>query len=136
MIDKFTKLSWTVPLKNKNAQTIKDSFGKILLTSKRSPNLIESDDGKEFVNKFRTDSLKKNHIKRSSRYKSLGAVFAEKFNCTVRDIFKKSVFQSSDGNWNDILPTLTKQYKNTKHSTTRLTPNQAFLKKEWRLCLL
>ena len=123
MIDKFTKLNWTFPLKNKNSQTIKDSFGKNLLTSKGSPNLIESDDGKEFVNKFRTDSLYKNHIKRSSRYKSPGAVFAEKFNCTIRDIFKKSVFQSSDGNWNEILSTLTKQYKNTKHSTTKLTAN-------------
>ena len=47
IIDIFSKFGWTVPLKNKNAQTIKDSFGSTLKKSKRSPNLIENDLGKE-----------------------------------------------------------------------------------------
>ena len=34
------------------AQTIKDSFGDILITSKTKPNLIETDDGLYFVNKI------------------------------------------------------------------------------------
>ena len=46
IIDNFSKFGWTVPLKNKNGQTIKDSFEKILINSKRKPNLIESDRGK------------------------------------------------------------------------------------------
>ena len=50
VIDNFSKFGWTIPLKNKNVQTIKDSFEKILLSSKRKPNLIESDRGKEFYN--------------------------------------------------------------------------------------
>ena len=50
IIDNFSKYGWTVPLKNKNAQTIKDSFENILINSKRKPNLIESDRGKEFYN--------------------------------------------------------------------------------------
>ena len=33
-IDNFSKYGWTVPLKNKNAQTIKDSFENILISSK------------------------------------------------------------------------------------------------------
>ena len=48
IIDNFSKFGWTVPLKNKNAQTIKDSFESILIGSKRKPNLIETDPGKEF----------------------------------------------------------------------------------------
>ena len=48
IIDKFRKFGWTIPIKNKNAQTIKDSFEMILINSKRKPNLIESDRGKEF----------------------------------------------------------------------------------------
>ena len=39
-IDNFSKYGWTTPLKNKNAQKIKDSFENILISSKRSPNLI------------------------------------------------------------------------------------------------
>ena len=50
IIDNFPKNGWTVPLKNKNAQTIKDSFENILISSKRKPNLIETDRRKEFYN--------------------------------------------------------------------------------------
>ena len=35
IIDIFSKFGWTIPLKNKNAQTIKDSFENILIGSKR-----------------------------------------------------------------------------------------------------
>ena len=45
IIDNFTNIGWTVPIKKKNAQTIKDSFENILIGSKRKPNLIESDRG-------------------------------------------------------------------------------------------
>ena len=43
IIDNFSKFGWTVPLQNKNAQTIKDSCENILISSKRKPILIESD---------------------------------------------------------------------------------------------
>ena len=49
IIDNFSKYGWTIPLKNKNAQTIKDSFENISISSKRKPKLIESDRGKKFL---------------------------------------------------------------------------------------
>ena len=56
VIDNFSKFGWTIPLKNKYAQTIVDEFSKIIKF--RKPNLIESDDGKEFVNKIFNEFLK------------------------------------------------------------------------------
>ena len=129
IIDNFSKFGWTVPLKNKNAQTIKDSFENILISSKRKPNLIESDRGKEFYNNMFQDFLNKNNIKLYSRNTSLGAVFAERFNRTIRDLLKKIVFERGDANWVDILPTITKQYNNRVHSSTKLSPKDASLKK-------
>ena len=67
IIDNFSKLGFTVSLINKNAQAIKDTFEKILISSKRKPNLIESDRGKEFYNKIFQDFLNKNNIKLYSR---------------------------------------------------------------------
>ena len=61
VIDNFSKFGCTVPIKNKNTQTIKDSFENILISSKRSPNLIESDRGKEFYNNIFQDFLKKQY---------------------------------------------------------------------------
>ena len=129
VIDNFSQFGWTIPLKNKIAQTIKDSFENTLINSKRKPNLIESDRGREFYNNIFQDFLKKNNIKLYSRNSSLGAVFAEKFNRTVRDLVKKIVFEQGDGKWIDILPKITKQYNNRIHSSTKLTPIQASLKK-------
>ena len=129
VIDNFSKYGWTIPLKNKNAQTIKDSFENILINSKRKPGLIETDRGKEFYNNIFQDFLNKNNIKHYSRNSSYGAVFAERFNRTIRDLLKKIVFEQGDGNWIDILQTITKQYNNRIHSSTRLTPIQASLKK-------
>ena len=129
VIDNFSKYGWTIPLKNKNAITIKDSFENILISSKRKPNLIESDRGKEFYNNIFQDFLNKNNIKLYSRNTELGVVFAERFNRTIRDLIKKIVFEEGDGKWIDVLPKITKQYNNRIHSSIKLTPKQASLKK-------
>ena len=102
VIDNFSKFGRTIPLKNKNAQTIKDSFENILISSKRSPNLIESDRGKEFYNNIFQDFINKNNIKLYSRNSSYGVVFAERFNRTIRDLLKKVVFEQGDANWIDV----------------------------------
>ena len=115
VIDNFSKYGWTIPLKNKNAQTIKNSFENVLINSKRSPNLIETDRGKEFHNNIFQDFLNKNNIKLYSRNTSVGAVFAERFNRTIRNLLKKPVFEKGDSNWIDILDTITKQYNNRIH---------------------
>ena len=116
-------------LGNKNALTIKDSFENILISSKRKPNLIETDRGKKFYNNILQDFLNKNNIKLYSRNSSYGAVFAERYNLTNRNLLKRPVFEKGDVKWIDILQVITKQYNNRIHSSTKLTPIQASLKK-------
>ena len=128
-IDNFSKFGWTVPIKNKNAQTIIDSFENILINSKRKPSLIESDRGKEFYNNIFQDFLNKNNIKHYSRNSSFGAVFAERFNRTIRDLLKKIVFEQGGAKWIDILQSIAKQYNNRVHSSAKLSPKDASLKK-------
>ena len=55
--------------------------------------------------------------------------FAERFNRTIRDLLKKIVFEQGDANWIDVLPTITEQYNNRIHSSTKLSPKDASLKK-------
>ena len=101
-----------------------------MISSKKRPNLIESDRGKEFYNNIFQDFLNKSNIKIYSRNSSYGAVLAEKFNRTKRYLLKEPVFKKGDGKWIDVLPTITKQYNNRIHSSTNLTPIQACFKKE------
>ena len=65
-IDNFSKFGWTIPLKNKYAQSITDAFYQIVKSSKRKPNLLETDDGKKYVNKIFNEFLNNNNIKRYS----------------------------------------------------------------------
>ena len=129
IIDNFSKFGWTVPIKNKSAQTIKDSFENIIVGSKRSPNKLEGDRDSGFYNNIFQDFLNKNNIKLYSRNTSVGALFAERFNRFIRDLLKRIVFEQSDAKWIDILPTITKPYNNRIHSSTKLPPVQASLKK-------
>ena len=126
-INNFSKFGWTIPIRNKKSIKI-NSFEKILIPSKRKPTLIKTDWGKEFYNIFQK-FLNNNNIKHYSRKSYLGAVFAERFNLTIRNLLKRPVFERGDGNWVDILPAITKQYNNRIHSSTKLSQKQASLKK-------
>ena len=106
-------------MKNENAQTIKESLESIIISSKRRPNLLEGDRDRGFYDNIFQDFLEKINIKLYSRISSYGAVFAERFNRTIRDLLKKIVFEHGDANWIDALPTITKQYNNRVHSATK-----------------
>ena len=77
VIDNFSNFGWTILLKNKYPQSITDAFSQIIKTARRKPNLLETDDGKEYVNKIFSDILHNHNIKRYSRNTALGTVFAE-----------------------------------------------------------
>ena len=125
VIDNFSKFGWTIPLKNKFSQSITDAFSEIIKSSNRKPNLLETDDGKEYVNKIFNEFLNNNRIKRYSRYTDKGAVFAERFNKTIRNLLKKPVFEKGNADWLSELPSVIKKYNNTIHSSTKTTPIQA-----------
>ena len=107
-IDNFSKYGWTVPLKNKNTQTIKDSFENIIIGSKRSPNLLEGDPDRGFFIRIFQSFLNNNNIELFPRNSSFGSVFAEIFNRTFRDLLKKAVFEKGQSNWINVLSTITK----------------------------
>ena len=133
VIDNFSKFGWTIPLKNKFSQSITDAFSEIIKSSNRKPNLLETDDGKEHVNKIFNEFLNNNKIKRYSRYTDKGAVFAERFNKTIRNLLKKPVFEKGNADWLSELPSVIKQYNNTIHHSIKMTPIQASKKSNQKL---
>ena len=120
-------------MKNKYAQSITDAFSEIIKSSNRKPNLLETDDGKEYVNKIFNEFLNNNKIKRYSRYTDKGAVFAERFNKTIRNLLKKPVFEKGRADWISELPSVIKKYNNTIHNSIKMTPVQASKKSNEKL---
>ena len=135
VIDNFSKFGWTFPLKNKYAQSITDAFSQIIKTSRRKPNLLETDDGKEYVNKIFNEFLNNHNIKRYSRYTDKGAVFSGRFNRTILNLLKKPVFLKGTDDWLSELQSVIKQYNNTVHHSTKMTPNQASKKNKGKSCV-
>ena len=131
VFDNFSKYGWTIRLKNKYAQSITDAFSETIKLSNRKPNLFETDDGKEYVNKIFDEFLNKHNIKNYSRNTALGAVFAERFNRTIRNLLKKPVFLAGHADWTSKLTSVVKKY-NTIHSLTKMTPIQASKKSNER----
>ena len=115
-------------MKNKITKMIKNSFEKIILNSKRKPNLFGTDRGKKFYKIIFQNLLNNSNTKRYSKNTSLGAVFAERFNHTIRNLLKGPVSEKGNGTWIVILPKITKQNTNRVHSSTKLTPIQASFK--------
>ena len=100
-----------------------------MISSKVKPKLFESDCGNEFYKNIFQNCLNNINIKIYSRNRYLGAVFAERFIRTIRDLLQRPIFEKGDGNCIDVLPTKTKQYKKQLHTSFNLTPIQASLKK-------
>ena len=119
VIDNISKFGWTIPLKYKHAQSITDSFSQIIKTSRRKPNLLETGDGKEYVNKIFNEFLNNNNIQRNSRYTDKGAVIVERYNKTIRNLLKKPVFEKGKADWLSELSSVTNQYNNTIHSSVK-----------------
>ena len=125
VIDNFSKFGWTRSLKNKYSQSLADAFSEIIKSLNRKPSHLEADDGKEYVNKTFNEFLNNNNIKRYSRYTDKGAVIAERFNRTIRNLLKKPVFEKGNADWLSELPSVVKKYNNTIHHSIKMTPMQA-----------
>ena len=50
VMDGYTRYAWTVPLKDKKGETVANTFEEIMKKSKRKPNKLWVDQGKEFYN--------------------------------------------------------------------------------------
>ena len=124
MIDNYSKFLLAIPLKSKKSQTITNEFMNILSTSKRRLLKLESDCGAEWYNSIFQNFLKAKNLHHYSRFTDKGPSIAERVIRTIRNVLKKPVFLAGNVDWLSELPAVTKQYNNTIHSSTKMTPNQ------------
>ena len=122
VIDNYTKYAWAIPLKDKSGKSTTAAFKKLIETSKRKPDKIWSDRGKEFHNKRFLDFLKQNEIQIYSTHSDLKAVFVERFNRTLLDLIKEPMYIEGKACWLNHLDTAMEKYNIRVHGTTKMTP--------------
>jgi hypothetical protein len=146
IMDGYTRYAWTVPLKDKKGETVANAFKDVMKKSKRKPNKLWVDQGKEFYNqhmyslrdtngdklfKFKDeDILKKDE---NGEYKNnIYSVFnfgknpvIERFNKTLTNKLWKQFTVQGNQKWLNILQKTTSKYNNSIHRTIGTTPSLA-----------
>ena len=79
MIDVFTIYTWANPLKDKKAKTVLNGFIGIVNKSKRKPNKLWVDQGREFYNSLIQKWLEDNNVLMYSTQNERKSVVAESF---------------------------------------------------------
>ena len=125
IIENHTKFAWAIPLKDKSGKSTTTAFKKLIETSKRKPEKVWSDRGKEFYNKTFLDILKQNEIQIYSTHSDLKAVFVERFNRTLLDLIKEPMYIEGKACWLNHINSALDKYNNRVHTTTRMTPFEA-----------
>ena len=125
IIDNHTKFAWAIPLKDKSGKSTTTAFKKLIETSKRKPEKVWSDRGKEFYNKTFLDFLKQNEIQIYSTHSDLKAVFVERFIRTLLDLIKEPIYIEGKACWLNHINSALDKYNNRVHTTTRMTPFEA-----------
>lgn len=124
IIDTFSKYAWVIPLRNKNAETVANAFGRLFL-QKLSPGHLWCDKGSEFYNRKVEDVLKKYQVKLYSTENEEKSCIVERF----IETFMRMMYMYFDANrhteYIKILPHLVEKYNNTKHRSIGCTPLEA-----------
>jgi hypothetical protein len=129
IIDIFTKYGWAIPIKNKQGDTVSNAFENVFTTSKRKPEYIWVDRGKEYYNQTFKSLLDNYNIQIYSTDSELKNSVIERWNRTLKDSTEREITAykiiGKHVGWLDILPTIVKQYNNRVHRTIKLSPIDA-----------
>ncbi len=125
VIDCFSRYAWAIPIKDKKGDTVLNAFKELVSKSKRKPNRLWVDQGKEFVNKKMAEWLKENNILLYHTYGEHKASMVERFNRTLKSIMWRRFTYEQKDKWIHILPELINEYNNTKHSSIKMSPIDA-----------
>lgn len=123
VIDCFSKFVWCVPIKRKTPDEIVKAFDHIFSKTSRRPVKIQSDKGREFVNKnVKSYFACKDISFFTTRDPAIKAAICERFIRTIKGIIYKYFTHTSSTRYNDVLDSLVFLYNNRLHSTIGTTP--------------
>lgn len=123
VMDHFSRSAWLEGLKTKTANEVLSAIKRIFKRTKRTCNLFQTDDGKEFVNgKLRTyfDTLGIKHFVTSSSTK---CCINERFNRTLGQRVSRYLTHVNSKRFIHKLKDFERQYNACYHSTIKCAPN-------------
>uniref|UniRef100_A0A8R1DIR6 RNA-directed DNA polymerase n=1 Tax=Caenorhabditis japonica TaxID=281687 RepID=A0A8R1DIR6_CAEJA len=123
IIDLFTKYGAAIPIPDNKAETVVKAFiDRWALGEGRIPEVLLSDQGKEFVNSHFEQLVKMLNIKHitTKGYNSRTNGCVERFNKTIMQILKKKTAVPME--WDEQIPFAVFAYNSVAHKTTGESP--------------
>lgn len=128
VLDVFSKYGWIVPLKNKKGESVADGFKKIF-SEGRSPSKLWVDKGTEYYNSHVKNLMKSKGVEMYSTENEEKSSVCERWNRTIKTMMWKQFTIQNNTEYLDILPKILEKYNNRKHTSIKMSPVEASLKK-------
>jgi len=119
VIDVFSKYGWMLPLKDKTGVSVANALKEIF--KQRKPEKLWTDKGKEFYNKH-VNAL---GVELYSTEKEEKSSVAERWNRTMKEKMFKYFTANNTYKYIDVLDEFVDKYKNTRHTSIKMTPVEA-----------
>jgi hypothetical protein len=118
----YSKHLWVVPLKDKRNESVLEALHPLL--SKYQPRLLQSDNGPEFNNVV-PEGMRCKHILTPAYTPQVNGV-VERVNGTIKRMIFQYLTNNSSRDYLSVLPSLVRNYNNSVHNKSKMSPNQIF----------
>lgn len=122
VIDLLSRYGWARPLKTKTGPEVTRAFQDIFTKSKRIPQRIQTDQGKEFENRHMAALMKKYTIELFSVKSAYKAAMVERWNRTLKEQLWKYFTAWNTHKWTDVLQKLVYNYNHRVHRMIKEKP--------------
>lgn len=123
VIDIFSKFLWVEPLRSKESTEVLSAFERIFARTERRPKNLNTDQGKEFVNKKLEGFLSRNGIRFYTAHNvETKASYAERVIRTLKSKLFRYMTAKNTHKYIDVLQDIVFSYNHSKHRTINEKP--------------
>ncbi|XP_062823722.1 putative uncharacterized transposon-derived protein F54H12.3 [Anolis carolinensis] len=122
VIDILSKYAWGLPLKDKSGREVSEAFNTIFTQDGRKPEKLQTDRGREFLNKAVSTLLKHHGVHHFVTNNEVKAGVVERFNRTLKTKMWRYFTAHNTFTYIDVLPMFLKSYNHSFHHTIKTRP--------------
>lgn len=122
VIDMLSRYAWARAIKSKRGEDVAAAF-KDIFSEGRIPKRVQTDQGKEFENRYVRDLFSHHNIELFSIKSAYKAAMVERFNRTLKSKIYRYFTANLHQRWIDVLQDLVKSYNNSVHRVIKRKPS-------------
>lgn len=122
VIDIFSRFAYARPLLTKSGPDVSQALSDIFEKSGVVPKYLQTDQGKEFYNRYVQELLEKHNVELFSVYSEKKAAIVERFQRTLQERMYRAFTYQGNHQWLALLPQLIESYNHAYHRSIKTMP--------------